>query len=376
MNQERNEKILIVDDITKNIQLVANILKREGYKVYFATNGEMAIENSKSINFDLILLDIMMPGKDGFEVCKELKLHETTREIPIIFLTAKNDQENIKKGFVAGGVDYITKPFSKEELVARIQTHLDLKESRDLLKKKNLELQKAIQTKNLFFSIIAHDLKDPFAGIINASNLILKNREKIGFERCIHYMKLIYKSSIEAQKLLLNLLDWSGIQTGDIHFTPTSFSLNFLIDETYAFFETIFLNKNLSFQKFLDDDFNVHADLNMISIVLRNIISNAIKFSFRGSEIRAHIYCEKDFGCIKIIDSGIGIPEDILNNLFDPSIKKNREGTETESGSSIGLVLSHEFIKINHGEIIAESKVNQGTSFTIKLPLQDQPINS
>lgn len=154
MNQERNEKILIVDDITKNIQLVANILKREGYKVYFATNGEMAIENSKSINFDLILLDIMMPGKDGFEVCKELKLHETTREIPIIFLTAKNDQENIKKGFVAGGVDYITKPFSKEELVARIQTHLDLKESRDLLKKKTLNCKKLYKQRIYSFRLL------------------------------------------------------------------------------------------------------------------------------------------------------------------------------------------------------------------------------
>ncbi len=124
---DKRRTILIVDDVPKNIELAANILQAKNYNITFATNGEAALEKVKSIDFDLILLDVMMPGMDGFEVCKRLKADTKTREIPIIFLTAKSETENVVKGFELGAVDYVTKPFSAEELLARVKTHIDIR---------------------------------------------------------------------------------------------------------------------------------------------------------------------------------------------------------------------------------------------------------
>lgn len=135
---EKRHTILIVDDIPKNIELAANILQAKNYNITFATSGAAALEKVKSIDFDLILLDVMMPEMDGFEVCKHLKDDPKTKEIPVIFLTAKSETENVVKGFELGAVDYVTKPFSTEELLARVKTHIDIRrkfEEKALLEK-------------------------------------------------------------------------------------------------------------------------------------------------------------------------------------------------------------------------------------------------
>lgn len=137
-------KILIVDDVPKNIQIVANNLQGEGYQMAFAQNGTTALEMAENKNFDLILLDIMMPDMDGFAVCERLKRSPRTREVPVIFLTAKADSESIVHGFEAGAMDYVTKPFNGTELLARVRTHLELYRSRQALKRINQALEKEV----------------------------------------------------------------------------------------------------------------------------------------------------------------------------------------------------------------------------------------
>lgn len=133
--------ILIVDEIAKNIQLLGNVLRKEGYVLSFAASGAQALEMVQSDSFDLILLDLMMPQMDGFQVCAKLKDLPKAREIPVIFLTAKTVEEDIVKGFQLGAVDYVTKPFRPEELIARVRTHLELKTSKDIIRRRNEELQ-------------------------------------------------------------------------------------------------------------------------------------------------------------------------------------------------------------------------------------------
>ena len=142
--------ILIVDDIPSNIRLLVSILDENGYAVSYAQSGKHAIDLCKKAKFDLILLDIMMPGIDGYEVCEVLRTLDNTKDVPVIFLTARTDQESILKGFETGGVDYVTKPFSEKELLVRIRTHLELKQTRDALASE-LEFKKKLMTENALF---------------------------------------------------------------------------------------------------------------------------------------------------------------------------------------------------------------------------------
>lgn len=136
---EHKYKILIVDDIPKNIELAANILQTKNYNITFAKSGPSALQKVESIDFDLILLDVMMPEMDGFEVCRRLKTNEKTKDIPVIFLTAKSETENVVKGFELGAVDYVTKPFKTEELLARVRNHIEIQEK--ITERKKLEEQ-------------------------------------------------------------------------------------------------------------------------------------------------------------------------------------------------------------------------------------------
>ncbi len=139
----RSFKVLIVDDVSTNIQMVANILKDEGYQMAYAQGGEAALAKAQSHLFDLILLDVMMPRIDGFEVCRRLKQNPATADVPVVFLTAKGDAKSIAKGFEPGGLDYVTKPFRPVELLARVKTRLELKRSREELILANQKLKQA-----------------------------------------------------------------------------------------------------------------------------------------------------------------------------------------------------------------------------------------
>jgi DNA-binding response OmpR family regulator len=135
--------ILVVDDNRENLNVIGNLFKDQGHKLAFATNGKDALEIVETTKVDLILLDVMMPGMDGFEVCKELKSHAVTRDIPVIFLTAKNELDDVVTGFLLGGVDYVTKPFKMEELLCRVKTHLDLQEAREMIQHQAHELRES-----------------------------------------------------------------------------------------------------------------------------------------------------------------------------------------------------------------------------------------
>ena len=144
-SNETRFRILIVDDVPKNIQVAASILQNSGYQMAFAQDGQTALAQTETNRFDLVLLDIMMPGMDGFEVCRRIKENPVNREVPIVFLTAKNDSESIIKGFELGAVDYLTKPFNGAELQARVKTHLELYRAREALKEANQRLRIEIE---------------------------------------------------------------------------------------------------------------------------------------------------------------------------------------------------------------------------------------
>jgi putative two-component system response regulator len=194
-------QILIVDDVADNIQVAMNILKEENYDFSFATNGESALELIKSSDFDLILLDIMMPGIDGYEVCRQLKSDDKLKEIPVIFLTAKADVDSIARGFEVGGVDYIVKPFHANELLARVKTHLELYRSKSMLKHHNLSLKaKMIHEERRLLSELEENQKEM---IFVLTELMESTSDETGkhIKRVAEYSRLLahYHKSISEE---------------------------------------------------------------------------------------------------------------------------------------------------------------------------------
>lgn len=355
------QKVLIVDDVTKNIQLVANYLKQAGYDINYAISGKTALNHINRKKFDLILLDIMMPEMDGFEVCQKLKSDDETKDIPVIFLTAKTDIDSITKAFKVGGIDYITKPFNKAELLARVKTHLKLQQQKRNLKELNA-------TKDKFFSIIAHDLKSPLNQLLGLSEILQKELESDKGNEVLNLVKLMGESAKSGRLLLENLLEWSMSQTGSINFNPVVLDIEQITNEVIELNENNAIQKNISIKSKVKSDIFAYADENMIKTILRNLISNSIKFTRNGGKIRLNAKKSKSWITYSVSDTGIGIESNDIKKLFRIDINPNSIGKSAEKGTGLGLILCKEFIQINEGKIWVESKLGKGSKFKFSIP--------
>ncbi|MDM8541252.1 hybrid sensor histidine kinase/response regulator [Desulfococcaceae bacterium HSG9] len=366
MNQSNHQaNVLIVDDVTRNIQIISAILKPEGYKIAFARSGEAALERVKDIPFDLILLDIMMPGIDGYETCRRLKndplYASEIQEIPVIFLTAKTDPDSVVKGFDIGAVDYITKPFRASELLARVKTHLKLKFALE-------DLQEANAAKDRFFSIIAHDLKGPFNSLLGYSDFLLNYWENYTNEKRKNFVKTINQQSNRLFRMLENLLNWSRMQLGKMEHQPAKIKLYLLSEPNLLLLKPQAEKKKIKLYSDIDKDTSAYGDSNMISTVIRNLISNAIKFTHPKGEIRITCQEDGDFRKITVSDTGIGIADENIVKLFRIDGHFSTYGTEKESGTGLGLILCKEFVEKNGGKLWVESEEGKGSKFSFTVP--------
>lgn len=373
--------ILLVDDEPKNIQLLGNLLQEQGYAVEFATSGAEALQWVQTRAFDLILLDVMMPGMDGYEVCKRLKQMSQTRDIPVIFLTAKTETDSVVQGFKLGAVDYVTKPFHKEELLARITTHLALLDQQRLLDKyatlleeknlelsrKNAQLEELNASKDKFFSIIAHDLKNPMSSFLAFANL-LENIEQSNLQEVPTLAHQFRTSAENLFALLENLLTWSRLQRGMLDRFPQSAPFDLLLTRSISPLEPTLEQKQITLTHAVPTGLSVYTDINMLVTVLRNLIANAIKFTPAGGRIEVQAEPAGDMLRIAVADTGIGIPADKLDELFRIEAKMQRAGTAGEKGTGLGLILCKEFIEKNGGAIWVESQVGQGSTFFFTAP--------
>ncbi len=361
---DKNSKILIVDDIPKNIQVVAKNLQKAGYDISYAQNGKRALSLCESENFDLILLDIMMPDMDGFEVCSRLKQKEKFQDLPVIFLTAKTDSDCITRAFEAGGVDYISKPFKTAELMARVKNHLTLQEQKK-------QLKQLIATKDRFFSIISHDLKSPFTGMLGFSELLLEESEKSESQEFQHYYKLIYQSAKQGYDLLVNLLEWARTQTNSVPYRPQKLCLTDVIYDTIHLLESLAKEKNITI-KYDAKDMYAFADSNMLKTIMRNLINNAIKFTGKNGEIRIETSQDQKHTTISVIDNGVGVSKDMQDYLFRIDKKTSTKGTNKETGTGLGLIICKEFVDQHGGTISVGSEAGKGSRFSFTLPHQDK----
>lgn len=369
-DQMKKFKILAVDDNPVNLKFLGSLLKDNGYLLGFATNGKQALDvMQESPDFDLVLMDINMPVLNGIEAFEAIMKSEHCRDIPVIFLTAQNNIEEVVKCFELGAADYILKPFNTKELLSRVNTQLQLKDKSDQLKLYAKELEKFNITKDKFFSIISHDLRNPFGALQIISNMLTKSLDNNDINKSKELNDLLSNTIQSGFKLLDNLLQWSRSQAGKIKPRPIEIQLSPVVEEVVEMVAPHALGKNISIQNQVNDNLSLFADTDLLKTVLRNLISNAVKFTPAHGEVQIFASTQNNTATISIKDNGIGISEDISQRLFriDGDITSN-PGTAGEEGTGLGLIICHEFIEKMGGTIRVESTPAQGSEFIITIP--------
>ena len=362
-------KLLVVDDVQTNVLLLKALLGKEGYGILVANNGQEALEVIRNENPDLILLDVMMPGMDGFEVAERLKSEEFRCEIPIIFLTALDDTQSIVNGFKLGVGDFISKPFRKEELMVRIKHQLSLVAARRIIEEKNEELRKTIAGRDKMYSVIAHDLRSPMASMKMLLNTIMMSVEKDKIDPDIFDMlEMSNKTSEEVFSLLDNLLKWTKSQLGKLTVIPQKLDISGLADGVVEVMNSVAEVIHIKLIRTDHESFFVYVDIEMIKSILRNLISNAVKFSNPDSEIKVGIKAEDGKVIVSVTDSGKGIKKEDQHKLLKDSTHFTTYGTNSEEGSGLGLLLCRDFARKNGGELWFESEENLGSVFSFSLP--------
>ncbi len=343
--EENKGKILIVDDSIKNIQVLGTILRQSDYIIHVAQDGMQALKKVENVDIDLILLDVMMPVMDGFETCKKLKKSPEFRDIPIIFLTAKTETEDIVKGFELGAVDYVTKPFKSVELLARVATHIELKRNRETI------IEKSAQFKQLVH-ILCHDLVNPFGAVSALLEMITEERSL--FDELMPDILVAVETGLSVIELVRKM---RAVEDGKIDFELNAYNLKYMLYLSQTIIERKLSEKNITMEVNVNKNLEVLVDQpSFVNSVLNNIFTNAIKFSFPESIIQVNVTREGDFVAISIRDFGIGMPENLINDLFDLKVSTNRQGTTGETGTGFGMPLMRNFVKAFGGTVEISSK--------------------
>jgi two-component system sensor histidine kinase/response regulator len=362
-------KILIVDDVVSNVLLLKILLTNEKFQVCTASNGNMCIEMAKSEHPDLILLDVMMPDLNGFDTAVILKKDPETQEIPIIFLTALNNPSDLVKGFQVGANDFLTKPFNKEELVMRVMHQIQLVAAKRIIIRQNEELKRTISNRDKMYSVIAHDLRSPMASIRMVLNLAVNvvSKDIVG-EEIFGLLDKANRESEETHDLLDNLLKWTKSQTGRLSVVYQELDLDDIVPGVVDIFRMIAEMKKIELKYIpADEKLIVHADNDMIKTIIRNFLSNAVKFTPEGKSVEVFYKREGDFARISVRDHGVGIEPERVKTIFRTG--ETTYGTGGEEGSGLGLQLCQDFARKNGGEAYVESTLGEGSTFSFTLPL-------
>ncbi|NGP76469.1 hybrid sensor histidine kinase/response regulator [Balneolaceae bacterium YR4-1] len=378
----KEASVLIVDDTEPNVRLLAHVVKKEGYEVMAAFSGGDALSLIEKRKPDIILLDVMMPEMNGFEVCEYLKDHEQYKDIPVIFLSALSETDSKVQGFNVGGVDYITKPFQREEVLARIDLHVKLKKLQaelsnkvEQLKQREESLEKLNAEKDELMRIVGHDFRNPVTGIMGLAGFLEDNIENIDVAEQSDILGIIKGSGQKLLNLVNGLLNKEE-KASISELILQELDLKTTILDIIDLHRPTAVNKGITIEKELQEMSKKTVDKHKLEQILSNLLSNALKFTLKGGTICVRLReVEDSNGAIDLTveDSGMGIPKEQLEDLWDSGEKKIRYGTSGEKGSGMGLELVRKFTNLHGGDVTVDSVEGEGTTFTVRL--YDQKMN-
>lgn len=362
---ENKPVLLLVDDEVINIDILLAALG-EAYTVRVATSGPGALESVKKALPDLILLDVMMPAMDGFEVCRRLKAEPASRDIPIIFLTALSETTDKVMGFSVGGADYVTKPFQLREVHARVETHLELHRQRRELQQACDRLREMETLRDNLTHMIVHDLRSPLSAILG--NLDLAHHEPLS-EAAGRYVSRALSSTNTLLEMVSTLLDVSRIEAGQLTLELSQVTLGDLVSEVLALLEPLRINRRLVYVA-SGELLQLQVDAALLRRVLQNLICNAIKFTSEETGVIT-VAVEAAAGervRVSVTDNGQGIPPEYHAKVFDKfcQVEARRQGDIYSTG--LGLTFCKLAVEAHGGVIGLQSEVGKGSRFWFELP--------
>lgn len=375
--------MLIVDDIPANLKVLREVLEPRGFRILLAPRGEVALKIARSEIPDLILLDVMMPEMDGFEVCRRLKNDSVTANIPVMFITAKDESEDIVKGLSVGGMDYVSKPFQAEVVVARSETHLKNSLMARALQRNNEELaiakdaaERARSAQSTFLATMSHEIRTPMNSVLGMTALLLET--PLAHEQR-DFVETIRTSSRSLLGIINEILDFSKIESGKMTLESQPFNLDSSIEEILDILGSRAAEKNLDFAYLPEPGLpsTVVGDITRFKQILLNLAGNALKFTARGEVvITAQRLSSEGTGAdasiiplhFSVRDTGIGIPREKQARLFQAFTQVDSSTTRQYGGTGLGLAISKRLTELMGGKMWIESEPSVGCTFHFTVP--------
>ncbi|NKB66080.1 MAG: response regulator [Candidatus Latescibacteria bacterium] len=366
-------KVLLVDDQPVNLKVLRQALEPAGYQILAATDGERALAIAQRARPDLILLDVSMPGIDGFETCSRLKEGPATAAIPVLFITARTETEDVVKGFGVGGADYIAKPFRSEEVLARVAAHVRLKRltaqvraQNSALTSANEEIKQADQRKSDYLARMSHDLRTPMNAIIGYTRILIRRSKDSLEPRQFRNLQNIRQCADHLLALLNDILDLAKIEAGRMDLNIAEVDLGELSQGCLTAVGPL-AQEGVKLQSELVNGASVHTDEDRLRRVLMNLLGNAVKYTEEGSITVALTAAEAGVE-LSVADTGAGIPAADLPHIFDEFRQVEGQHGDKPEGSGLGLAIARKSVELLAGTIGVESQEGKGTRFWVRLP--------
>lgn len=357
--------VLIVDDTIENLRLLSNMLAEHDYEARPVTSGEQALRAAVQSPPDLILLDISMPGMNGFEVCQQLKADERTKDVPVIFLTAYSDMKHKIQAFEMGGVDYITKPFQIEEVLARVRTHIALRQAQMELKHSYDRLRTLENLRDDLVHMIVHDMGSPLTALRLRLDILKRSSHGLDAES-LEDLDESHESVLALSRMTHDLIDVSRLEQGQMPLTLALHDLSELAREVATLMAPLDREKSIEVESSVTVDAN--CDRAIVRRIIENLVSNSIKHTPSGSSVEISLGRADGFVRVTVRDAGKGIPDEAREMIFEKFGTVEARHERRYHSAGLGLAFCKLAVEAHGGRIGVDSNDGSSNQFWFELP--------